>query len=123
MNDTTQYQARLEAMLKEVTEELKTVGIHNPENTQDWVAIPEGVDAEEPDENISADAVEEWDERQALVADLEPRYNSIVAALKRITDGTYGTCAMCGEAIESRRLDANPAAKTCIAHKEEESNL
>jgi RNA polymerase-binding transcription factor DksA len=39
----------------------------------------------------------------------------IEAALKRISDGTYGTCAKCGEPIDPRRLKALPAAATCIA--------
>lgn len=123
MNNATTYRARLEAMLREITEELREVGIHNPANPQDWVAVPEDLDTEEPDENLSADSVEEWDERQALVATLEPRYNALVAALARIDGGTFGKCEVCGNDIEPERLDANPAARTCIAHREEESGL
>src|SRR5262245_17351332 len=39
----------------------------------------------------------------------------IQAALKRIADGTYGTCARCGETIDPRRLKALPTASTCIS--------
>jgi RNA polymerase-binding protein DksA len=39
----------------------------------------------------------------------------IEAALKRISEGTYGTCAKCGEAIDPRRLKALPTAATCIS--------
>ncbi len=39
----------------------------------------------------------------------------IEGALKRISDGTYGTCAKCGEPIDPRRLKALPTAATCIA--------
>ena len=38
----------------------------------------------------------------------------IEAALKRISDGTYGTCAKCGGAINPRRLKALPTAATCL---------
>jgi DnaK suppressor protein len=39
----------------------------------------------------------------------------IEAALKRISEGTYGTCAKCGEPIDPRRLKALPIAATCIS--------
>jgi DnaK suppressor protein len=38
----------------------------------------------------------------------------IDAALKRIEDGTYGTCTSCGREIPVERLDANPWASLCI---------
>ena len=38
----------------------------------------------------------------------------IEAALKRISEGTYGSCARCGEPIDPRRLKALPTAATCI---------
>ncbi len=121
--NTQTYKERLEAMLRVTTDELKGVGIHNPENQSDWLAVPDNLDAEEPDQNLLADAVEGWNERNALVAALEPRYNNIVAALARINAGTFGTCEICGNIIEEKRLEANPAARTCITHLEEESSI
>lgn len=38
----------------------------------------------------------------------------VVAALARLTDGTYGECVDCGEDIGVKRLDAYPTAKRCI---------
>ncbi len=38
----------------------------------------------------------------------------VVAALARITDGTYGACIDCGDEIGVKRLDATPTAKRCI---------
>ncbi len=120
---TKEYKERLEGMLVEITEELKSVGIHNPQNPSDWIAVPQELDVEEPDENLAADAVEAWNERAGLVATLESRYNGILSALSRIEKGTFGTCEICGKTIEERRLDANPIARTCIAHIEEERGL
>jgi len=97
--------------------------IHNPEVESDWIATPEGVGVGEPDPNVAADRVEEWDERRALVATLETRYNNVTRALKKIEEGAYGVCEISGEEIESDRLDANPSARTCKAHLEEEANL
>ena len=36
------------------------------------------------------------------------------AALGRIADGSYGTCATCGRPIDAGRLAAVPTAMTCV---------
>lgn len=38
----------------------------------------------------------------------------IDAALARLDEGTYGTCAACGKEIPSERLDAVPYATLCV---------
>ena len=38
--------------------------------------------------------------------------------LKKIEDGKYGICESTGEQIPIARLEANPAAKTCMEHLE-----
>jgi DnaK suppressor protein len=43
----------------------------------------------------------------------------IDAALKRIDQGTYGTCARCGREIAVERLEAYPWASLCIDCKRE----
>jgi RNA polymerase-binding transcription factor len=37
-------------------------------------------------------------------------------ARRRVADGTYGTCEVCGEPIPEGRLEARPWATRCIAH-------
>jgi RNA polymerase-binding protein DksA len=39
---------------------------------------------------------------------------AIDAALKRIDEGTYGTCVSCGDQIRYERLEATPWAALCI---------
>jgi RNA polymerase-binding transcription factor len=41
----------------------------------------------------------------------------IEGALKRIEDGTYGKCVICGRPIDEERLQAVPYAKLCIDDK------
>lgn len=43
-------------------------------------------------------------------------------AMKKIDDGTYGECEMCGEAIGVARLMARPVAQLCIDCKTEQEN-
>ncbi len=121
--DTTTYKTRLEEMLAKITGELKEIGIHNPENPEDWIATPEKEESGEADENVAADRVEDWDERASTLASLERQYNDINRALRKIEDGTYGICEISGGTIDEDRLAANPAARTCKAHMDEESSL
>ena len=41
--------------------------------------------------------------------------HQIRKALKRISEGTYGICAQCGEEIDPKRLEALPTATRCIS--------
>ena len=121
--DINNYKERLESELAELTKELQSLGIHNPQVPEDWIATPSEAADAEPDPNEQADRVEDWQERRATLALLETRYNNINRALKKITDNEYGVCEIGGEEIEEDRLDANPAARTCKEHLEEEAKL
>ncbi len=117
-----EYKKRLESELTEVISELKTVAVQDPE-TGDWEAVPGNEDATETDDNVEADAVEDWDIRSGVVAELETRYRNINRAIEKIVAGTYGICEISGEPIEPERLDANPAARTNIANRDREREL
>ena len=41
-------------------------------------------------------------------------YNAVLAALKRIDEGTYGTCQQCGAPIPLERLRMYPTALFCV---------
>ena len=113
---------RLEAELETVTTELNSIATQNPA-TGDWVAIPEEGSVGNADPNDAADAVEGWNERRAMLGQLETRYQNINRALKKFEDDTYGICEISGEPIESERLEANPAARTNQANMDREQNL
>lgn len=117
-----QQKIKLGEMLTRVTEELKNLGIHNPDVPEDWIATPNEKSDAEPDSNIAADRVEEWDERRATLSLLETEYNNILRALQKIEDGTYGICEVSGEAIEEGRLLAYPAARTKVEYNEKENS-
>ena len=50
----------------------------------------------------------------SLEASSEQHLAEIDAALRRIDDGTYGTCTKCGKQIPEERLEAMPWATQCI---------
>ena len=45
---------------------------------------------------------------------------AIDEALRRIEEGTFGTCARCGKTIGAERLEAMPSATKCIDCKRQE---
>lgn len=122
MSQYEAFKARLEAELATVTSDLKTIATRNTE-TDDWVAIPVSGEVGNADENSAADTVEEWNERRALMTQLEIRYRNISEALKKIETGTYGICEISGKPIEIERLQANPAARTNLANIDREKEL
>ncbi len=50
----------------------------------------------------------------ALVARAQGAVDRVDRALARLDDGTYGWCVRCGGRIAAARLDALPAAETCM---------
>ena len=120
MSTTNDYKVALDALLVEVTSALSDIAVHNA-TTDDWeIKTAESVEA---DEDLKADAAEAADESLAELAELENRYTAITRALQKIENGTYGICEISGAPIEPERLAANPAARTCIAHMNEEYEL
>ena len=110
------FEKKLKDELKVVETELKTVARKNPENPNDWEAIPDDTEKDSPDVNEEADVMEEFGNNKGIANQLEIRYNEIKKALQRIKDSSYGKCSVDGEAIPEKRLEANPAADTCIKH-------
>ena len=114
--DTNLFKEKLEAELALVEAELKTVGQKNPDNKADWEAKPADLGEDSADENETADKIEEYEENTAVLKELETKYNDLKVALDKIESGTYGLCEVSNEPIESDRLEANPAARTCKVH-------
>jgi len=72
----------------------------------------------------SADELEEIQqasERALAICNLDREYNQLQnarAALRRIKDGSFGTCQQCDEEISPKRLAAIPWAPLCIVCQE-----
>src|SRR6059036_3856042 len=52
----------------------------------------------------------------ALLEQARVHLTDIDDAVRRIDEGRYGLCEVCGEPIGSERLAARPVARTCIRH-------
>ncbi len=100
---------------------LSTIGRKNPDNLEDWEAVPDDdFNRRSADPNKLADSIEEYESRTATVKELEISLQEVKRALGKIEEGTYGICEISGEKIEKERLEANPAARTCKKHLSEE---
>ena len=108
------YEQKLIDERKKLTEELGHIGKRDNDSGQWQVGSENSEDS--ADDNINADRFEEFEEKSSLVIPLEKRLSEVDAALRRIENGTFGQCSVCHGMIESDRLDANPAAETCIKH-------
>lgn len=58
----------------------------------------------------------ELSQASALLKQSSAGLDQVEAALARIAAGTYGICAVCGEAIAEGRLEARPWTPFCIRH-------
>lgn len=110
------YKKLLEAEKEKLLKELDTIAKKDPTSPNGWEATETDLDADSADENEVADEIEELGENEALVGKLAPQLKQVELALEKIKDGSYGKCGVCNEEIPKERLDANPAATTCIKH-------
>lgn len=114
--DTTVHKAALETEKAEIINALSELGVQNPNNPNDWITTPAAPVTNESDPNDFGDRSEAWQERRGTLSALETRLHNITHALTKIGNGSYGVCEVCDEKIETARLEANPAARTCVAH-------
>jgi DnaK suppressor protein len=92
-------------------------------------AYPTPVDPIELDEGQEFEdtAVDflEMQKEQSVEVNLQALLTEVQDALKRIKDGTYGRCVVCGKYIPEKRLEAIPWAARCVEDqaKLEQRNL
>lgn len=66
------------------------------------------------EEDDNAEEMEEKEANQGLIQVLSKNLSDVDKALEKFEGGTYGKCEHCSENIPEARLDAYPAAKSCV---------
>lgn len=109
------FKKKLEFEKGKLESEMGIMGRRNPAVPDDWEPVSSeiGIESDLADQ---ADVVMSNESNAAILADLEARYDTILAALARIEKGKYGKCEVCGAEIGEARLTAYPAATTCVEH-------
>jgi RNA polymerase-binding protein DksA len=111
--DTSEFQARLEEERVRLANAVDFLHAESPGSLEDELGEVGSAGA---DNHLGDTASATYD--RGLDLGLEEgalqTLKEIDAALRRIDDGTYGTCLICGKPIAAERLRALPWARLCI---------
>lgn len=80
------------------------------------IAALEKALSEKPDYGMGEGdpSITRWELDQAMLIELRRRAESLEQQLSRISEGTYGICARCGQPIDPARLAVLPDTNLCI---------
>jgi RNA polymerase-binding protein DksA len=113
--DVNEIRQRLEHELRSTGSRLREQGWRfDPGQMND--ATPTAEPHGDPFDRI--DAIESRELHLLSSERLTERVDRILEALRRLRDGSYGTCSECGDAIAPGRLRAIPEATTCVRCQE-----
>ena len=51
------------------------------------------------------------------IVSLKEELEAVDAALRRLDDASYGTCEVCGTALEATHLETDPLTTRCADHR------
>jgi RNA polymerase-binding protein DksA len=111
--DTEAFRLRLITERKRLVDAIDHLHRENPGSIEDETA-------EIPSDNHLGDLATVTFDREleyGLEENAEHLLQEVDAALRRIDEGTYGTCRVCGEQIAPERLEAVPHTDLCIEDK------
>jgi DnaK suppressor protein len=101
---------RLEEERRRTTERLERLGrVH-----EGFVAASLNSNADDEHDPEGATIAFERSQVETVARTLRQHLGEIDAAFERLAAGTYGTCERCGSPIPEARLEARPAARTCV---------
>lgn len=109
---TTEETAKFEESLLALRDQLS----HEIKDVIQGTEMGEGEDAGDTE----TDESEERGIAHAEAIALKDRLHRVLDALERVKAGTYGTCELCGGAIESAILEIDPESRACMACKKAE---
>lgn len=81
----------------------------------EMVAASRDANADDEHDPEGATIAFERSQVAALVLQVQGQLTEVEAAIDRLAAGIYGVCEQCGQPIAAARLEARPAARTCIA--------
>jgi DnaK suppressor protein len=112
------FAARLTSERDELSEQLNTIEDQSFATTQSDLSGDVGVDDESAD---AGTATFEREKELSIEQNVRDLIAKIERALKRIDNGTFGSCEICGKPIEKARLKALPYADLCIKDAQAQS--
>jgi DnaK suppressor protein len=118
--DLQRMKERLEAKRSELRTHIEALTEAYPKPV-DPIELSEGP---QDFEEVAVDFLERHHEQSIMVTE-QALLTEVEDALKRIEQGTYGKCVVCGQPILEKRLEAIPWASRCLKDEEqlEQRNL
>ena len=107
---------KLLAEKEKVEHELSELAV--PASSGQETAFPDY--GEQSGENAAE--VASFDSDLSLKNVLNDTLRDINSSLKRLAEGTYGTCKYCGKEISHERLEIRPTSSSCVDCKQKFSN-
>ena len=110
--DLNEMKIRLEAKRDELLQSIASLSEAYP--------LPVDTVSVEPEdfEDVAVD-FDEMQKEQSLLVNEQALLTEVQDALKRIENGTYGKCVICGNPIPEKRLEAIPWAAYDVQHEQE----
>jgi RNA polymerase-binding protein DksA len=109
---------RLRTERDDLADQLSTIEDQSFATTQSDLSGDVGVDDESAD---AGTATFEREKELSIEQNVRDLIAKIERALKRIDNGTFGVCEICGKPIEKARLKALPYADLCIKDAQAQS--
>ena len=118
--DTSQYRARLLEEQERLVNAVDFLDRENPGSISDEL----GDIVTSGDSNLGDTATATYDREldESLEEGAKQTLIAIDDALRKIDDGSYGTCEVCGKPIAPERLAAIPWARLCIDDQRKADN-
>ncbi len=69
------------------------------------------------DEDENVQEIEQFTVNKPLEMSLENTLRDVNKSLKRLEEGSYGTCKYCDKPIDEKRLMARPTSSACVSCK------
>lgn len=119
-DQTNAFRARLQAALNQADRDVGLLGVEIAALSQDQAAESAGLGNHLADD--ASDVVEQ-EKSLTIQMSLDDRRRDIRDALRRIDEGTFGTCEHCHGPIAAERLEVMPWARLCIECKAKEDQV
>jgi RNA polymerase-binding protein DksA len=117
-HEVAELRARLETEQAELQDQLTSIEDGTFATTQSDLSGDVGLDDESAD---AGSATFEREKDLSIENNVRDLLHKIDRALKRMDDGTYGICDICGKPIEKARVKALPYVDLCIKDAQAQS--
>lgn len=109
--DTDKFRTILQDLERDLRHQLEELGANPDSDSLEGGSFDPGF-------ADSAHSTAERGKVLVLVERLRDQLADVRTALKRLDEGTYGTCSVCGDPIPAERLEALPYSSLCVSCKQ-----